>query len=69
MEEQQPSTRTMRGTLKAIIQQEVANLPKQLEAMEAKDRVNVLCKLMPFVFPKLEAINADDGEPKAWDFP
>lgn len=66
---QQPVTRTMRSTLKALIQREITNLPAQLEAMDAKDRVNVLCKLMPYVFPKVDTVSADDGEPMRWDFP
>jgi hypothetical protein len=45
--EQTPVTTSMRATLKALIQQEMVNLPAQLEKMDAPDRVNALCKLMP----------------------
>lgn len=64
--EQTPVTDTMRTTLKALIQQEMVNLPAQLEKMDARDRVNVLCKLMPYVFPKVETVSADHGEPSEW---
>jgi len=64
--EQTPVTTSMRATLKALIQQEMVNLPAQLEKMDARDRVNVLCKLMPYVFPKVETVNADHGEPSEW---
>jgi hypothetical protein len=64
--EQPPVTASMRATLKALIQQEMVNLPAQLEKMDARDRVNVLCKLMPYVFPKVETVRADHGEPLGW---
>lgn len=62
-QEQPPLTQSMRATLKAVIQQEVEKLPAQLEAMEAKDRVSALCKLMPYVFPRVDSVSLHDGEP------
>lgn len=65
-DKEQPTTSAMRATLKALIQQEMDNLPAQLEKMDARDRVNVLCKLMPYVFPKVETVSAAQGEPLEW---
>ena len=59
-------TMTVRETLKAIMQKEIERLPEQLETLEPKERLNILCKLMPFVFPKVENIHATDGEPEQW---
>jgi len=56
-------TMGLRESLKNIMQKEIHNLSKQLEALEPKDRLNVLCKLMPYVFPKVEAVHPKEGEP------
>lgn len=63
---EQVLTMTVRETLKAIMQKEIERLPEQLETLEPKERLNILCKLMPFVFPKVENIHATDGEPMQW---
>jgi hypothetical protein len=59
-------TKSLRDTLKDVMQKELNQLPDLLEKLPPSERLNVLCKLMPFVFPKVEAINASDGEP--WTF-
>ena len=63
---EQVLTMTVRETLKTIMQKEIEKLPEQLETLEPKERLNILCKLMPFVFPKVENIHATDGEPMEW---
>ena len=63
---EQVLTMTVRETLKAIMQKEIERLPEQLETLEPKERLNILCKLMPFVFPKVENIHVTDGEPGQW---
>ena len=63
---EQVLTMTVRETLKAIMQKEIERLPEQLETLEPKERLNILCKLMPFVFPKVETIQATEGEPMQW---
>lgn len=56
-------TMGLRDTLKAIMQNEIEKLPETLEALEPKERINVVCKLMPYVFPKVEAVHPKEGEP------
>lgn len=63
---EQVLTMTVRETLKGIMQKEIEKLPAHLETLEPKERLNILCKLMPFVFPKVENIHATDGEPMEW---
>ena len=63
---EQVLTMTVRETLKGIMQKEIERLSEQLETLEPKDRLSILCKLMPFVFPKVENIHATDGEPMEW---
>ena len=53
----------LRETLKNIMQNEIEKLPETLEVLEPKERINVLCKLMPYVFPKVETVHPKEGEP------
>jgi hypothetical protein len=59
-------TSDLRETLKAIMQKEIQKLPETLETLEPKERLNILCKLMPFIFPKVESVNPKEGEPMQW---
>jgi hypothetical protein len=63
---EQTLTTELRDTLKTIMQKEIEKLPETLEQLEPKERVNVICKLMPFVFPKVNTISATEGEPFQW---
>ena len=60
---EQVLTNSLREALKSIMHQEVEQLPETLKTLEPKERLNVLCKLMPFVFPKVESVNPTHGEP------
>lgn len=59
-------TNDLRETLKAVMLREIEQLPKHLEELDHKERLNMLCKLMPFVFPKVDAVSHKDGEPFEW---
>ena len=56
-------TNGLREALKVIMQKEIEKLPETLEGLEPKERLNVICKLMPFVFPKVESVHPTEGEP------
>tara|TARA_R110000796_G_scaffold54597_1_gene127578 strand:- start:651 stop:857 length:207 start_codon:yes stop_codon:yes gene_type:complete len=64
---EQVLTKGLRETLKNIMQNEIEKLPETLEALEPKERINVLCKLMPYVFPKVETVHPKEGEPFTFD--
>jgi len=55
-------TSGLREALKNIMQKEIEKLPEILEALEPKERINVVCKLMPYVFPKVETVHPKVGE-------
>ncbi len=61
-------TRDLRQTLKAIVQKELEQLPGYLETLEPKERLNIICKIMPFVLPKVEAVKPSAGEPLTLDW-
>lgn len=60
-------TNDLRDKLKSIMQKEIEKIPETLETLEPKDRINILCKLMPFIFPKVEAVPSTKGEPMQLD--
>lgn len=56
-------TRDLRGILKDIFREEMERLPEYLQSLEPKERLNILCKMMPYVLPKVEAVHATEDEP------
>jgi hypothetical protein len=59
-------TADIRETLKTLMQKEIAELPKRLEALDDEKRLGIICKLMPYVFPKVETVEATQVENKDW---
>jgi len=55
-------TANIRQALEPIIEAEIERLPQTLEAMEPKERANVLSKLLPYVAPKLQSIEISEPE-------
>jgi hypothetical protein len=51
-------TKELRTVLRDMIAAELDALPKTLEGLTAKERLDVLIKLMPFCLPKVQAIGA-----------
>jgi len=45
------------------MQKEIEKLSETLEALDPKERLNVVCKLMTYTFPKVEAVHPTEGEP------
>ena len=58
-----PLTGNIRDTLKQMMQTELEQLPSTLKELDPVQRLNVLCKLMPYVLPKTESVKANFGEP------
>jgi len=56
-------TKDLRELLKETLQEEIENLPTYLQSLNEKDRLNIIIKLMAFVFPKIETAPSTIGEP------
>ncbi len=56
-------TADLRQMLKDVFRDEIGRLPEYLQSLEPKERLNILCKMMPYVLPKVEAVHATEGEP------
>jgi len=63
-----PLTFDIRERLKALMEKELAELPKTLETLEPAQRLNIVCKLIPYVLPKVEAVSCTTGEPLQFGF-
>lgn len=57
----------LRDSLKEVIQNELVQLPQQLEALQPKERLSVICKLMAYVFPRVNTVHSKEGEPFTFD--
>jgi len=63
-----PLTTDLRAMLKRIVHQELATLPDTLAGLDPVQRLNIVCKLMGYVLPKIEAVTHKQGEPFSIDF-
>jgi hypothetical protein len=58
-----PLTGNLRDSLKELMQKELERLPDTLKELDPMQRLNVLCKLIPYVLPKVESVTHKLGEP------
>ena len=64
VEYNKPLTGNIRDTLKEMMQKELEQLPDTLKELEPVQRLNILCKLIPYVLPKTESVKHTLGEPE-----
>ena len=65
VEYNKPLTGNIRDTLKELMQKELEQLPDTLKELEPVQRLNILCKLIPYVLPKVESVTHKLGEPES----
>lgn len=63
-----PLTGGLREALKQLMQNEIETLADTLKELEPAQRLNIVCKLIPFVLPKVESITHTEGEPQTGNF-
>ena len=63
-----PLSGNIRESLKRIVLLEIERLPESLDSLEPQQRLNVLCKLIPFILPRVQQVHLDYGEPSNFDF-
>lgn len=61
-----PRTLDLRDRLKSIVESELDRLPKLLDGLNDKERLDVILKLMPIVMPKTKSVEHYKGEPSDW---
>lgn len=60
-------TKKIRALLKGILYEEIENIPKYLESLEPKERLDTNAKLLNYEVPKIKPIDSSFGEPVDWD--
>jgi len=56
------TTTDLRKSLKLMMQVELLNLPTTIKDLAPTERLNILCKLLPYVLPKVETVTHEQGE-------
>lgn len=56
-------TTDLRNDLKTLFAKEFPKLPQYFNLLPNAKKIDMLLKFMPYVFPKVENINHDSGEP------
>ena len=59
-------TKELRSLLKDILYDELVNIEDRLNDLETKERIELVIKLMPFVFPKVSMVFSTENEPPDW---
>jgi len=60
-------TKELRSILKDFLFYELEGLDERMEQLTTKERIDVMVKLMPYIFPKLEKIHPNSNEPMDWE--
>ncbi len=50
-------TKELRSALKDVLYDEIEQIPHRLDELEAKDRLELLVKLLPHVFSKVQSVS------------
>jgi len=61
-------TKEMRMILKGIVARELDLIPTTLEKLDPEKRADLVLKLLPYVLPKVEAVNMHENEPIGSDW-
>jgi len=59
-------TKELRSVLKDIVYRELETIELRLDELDPKERIELIIKLMPYVFPKLQSISHSANEPLDW---
>ena len=59
-------TKELRSLLKDIMYDEIGALQECLDALNPKERVELVIKLMPYILPKVNSISHSTNEPLDW---
>ena len=59
-------TKELRSVLKDVLYEEIEALQERLDALNPKERVELLIKLMPYALPKVTSVSHTTNEPLDW---
>ena len=61
-------TKELRSLLKDLLYEELETISTRLDELKPKERLEIVLKLMPYVFPTIEKVHPTVNEPVDWDF-
>ena len=61
-------TKEVKNALKILVSQEIELLPEHLSKLDAKDRIELLVKLIPYIIPKVESESHHFGDGGEFDW-
>ena len=50
--------RDLGSSLRTVIDREITNLPELIKELPPEQRINVILRLMPYVFPKVNKVDS-----------
>jgi hypothetical protein len=56
-------TKEIRAILKDFLYNELELLPDHINGLEAKERLEIIIKLLPFILPKVNPVSHKENEP------
>ena len=59
-------TKELRTLLKNVLYNELESLEEKLDELESRERIELVIKLMPYLFPKMTNISHSESEPIDW---
>lgn len=59
-------SKELRSVLKNLLLKELEDIPGQLAKLDAKDRLEVVIKLLPYGLPKVKEVYYTEGEGIDW---
>lgn len=59
-------TKELRTVLKDIVYRELETIELRLDELEPRERIELIIKIMPYVFPKVDSISHNTNEPMDW---
>jgi len=57
-----------REELQQLVRRELEHLPATMESLEPKDRIAILCKLLPYALPRLSNVEGKEAPSTPWPF-
>jgi hypothetical protein len=59
-------TSVARVELQELVRRELEHLPATLESLEPKQRIAILCKLLPYALPRFNNVEGKEGRSNEW---
>ena len=61
-------TKEVRAVLKDLVFEEISHVKSHLKKLDSRDRIELLIKLLPYVYPKINNANYNLNEPVDFGF-